>query len=182
MMQLAWLHHGTMWLHNTARFLASHFSLWMHVGIYGCFWWPGCSQPSLRIKRVHAWKAYQKLGYVPIDATEVSSTTVAARAHNNPIFGKGRDDTTRYAKKPRKTPLAAQHAVYKKYLEFLQGKHAERKGKQKAVPHNFQVGTLVCYAKEVHEAGVSPLIVHGYIIMEKDAYDTVLATARRMHL
>ena len=35
----------------------------------------------------------------------------------------------------------------KKY-GILQEKHAERKGKQKAVPHNFQMGTLVCSAKE----------------------------------
>ena len=186
------------------------------------------------LKYMHAWKANPKLAYVPSDTTEVPSTTVAARAHNTPIFGKGKDDTTRYAKKPRKTPLAAEHADYEKNMEYLQEKHAEKRGKQKAVPHNFQVGTLVCYAKEddtpgyaysvagkaartsiyvrhlrprpanfqeegrvalewaseatmlpynkVHEAGVSHRIVHGYIIMEKDVYDTVLAAARRMHL
>ena len=41
--------------------------------------------------------------------------------------------------------------------------------------------TMLPYNK-VHEAGVSHRIVHGYTIMEKDVYDTVLATARRMHL
>ena len=41
--------------------------------------------------------------------------------------------------------------------------------------------TMLPYNK-VHEAGVSHRIVHGYIIMEKDVYDTVLAAARRMHL
>ena len=34
---------------------------------------------------------------------------------------------------------------------------------------------------KVHEAGVSHRIVRGFFIMEKDVYDTVLATARRMH-
>ena len=189
---------------------------------------------NAQLKYMHAWKANPKLGYVPSDTTEVPSTTVAARAHNTPIFGKGKDDTTRYAKKPRKTPLAAEHADYEKNMEYLQEKHAVKKGKQKAVPLNFEVSTLVCYAKEddtpgyafsvagkaartsiyvrylrprpanfqeegrvalewaseptmlpynkVHEAGVSHRIVHGYIIMEKDVYDTVLAAARRMHL
>ena len=41
--------------------------------------------------------------------------------------------------------------------------------------------TMLPYNK-VHEAGVSRRIVHGYIIMEKDVYDTVLAAAHRMHL
>ena len=41
--------------------------------------------------------------------------------------------------------------------------------------------TMLPYNK-VHEAGVSHRIVHGYIIMEKDVYDTVLATAWCMHL
>ena len=103
---------------------------------------------NAQLKYMHAWKANPKLGYVPNDTTEVPSTTVVARAHNTPIFGKGKDDTTRYAKKARKTPLAAEHADYENNMEYLQEKHAERKGKQKAVPHNFQVGTLVCYAKE----------------------------------
>ena len=101
-----------------------------------------------QLKYMHVWKANPKLGYLPGDTTEVPSTTIAARAHNNPIFGKGKDDTTRYAKKPRRMSLAAEHAAYEKNMEYLEEKHAERKGKQKAVPHNFQVGTLVCYTKE----------------------------------
>ena len=75
--------------------------------------------------------------------------------------------------------LAAEHADYEKNMEYLQEKHAVKKGKQKAVPLNFEVSTLVCYAKEDDTPGYAFSV---YIIMEKDVYDTVLAAARRMHL
>ena len=93
---------------------------------------------TAQLKYMHPQKANQQLGQLPSDTSDVCRTTVAAHAQNTPIGGKGGDDTTQYAKKIRKTPLAEEHADYEKNIEYLPEKHADKKKEQKAVPHNFK--------------------------------------------